>query len=147
MSKWGKIDYKALEALKKRFERLSEEQINAFCIAGAKELAARLLRRVVKDTPVGQYPSGSGKIGGTLKGNWRIDLNVIKKGDTFIITVYNNTYYASYVEYGHRTRGHKGWIVGRFMLTKNEILLQSQAPAILERKLNKMLQEVFKSGK
>ena len=36
-----------------------------FCESAAKELAARLLAKVIKRTPVGVYPSGSGMVGGT----------------------------------------------------------------------------------
>ena len=43
--------------------------------ACAKELAARLLAKVIKRTPVGQYPSGSGKVGGTLRRGWTAGKN------------------------------------------------------------------------
>ena len=43
----------------------------------------------------------SGYKGGTLRDAWTI-LPVEKHGDQYLVTVVNNTEYASYVEYGHR---------------------------------------------
>ena len=54
-----------------------------------------------KRTPVGQYPSGSGKVGGTLRRGWTIG-EVKHEGNDCIIEVINPLEYASYVEYGHR---------------------------------------------
>ncbi len=48
-----------------------------------------------------------------------------------------------YVEYGHRTRNHKGWVEGKFMLTISEKELKAQLPKIIERKLIELLSEVF----
>lgn len=39
------------------------------------------------------------------------------------VTVYNNTDYAAHVEYGHRTRGGKGFVKGKKML--HRALLQT----------------------
>ena len=49
----------------------------------------------------------------------------------------------AYVEYGHRTRGHKGWVQGRFMLTISVDEIQSAAPKILEKKLAKWLGDML----
>lgn len=143
MARTGSVDFKELKKFQKRIQTLSPEQIDAFCKASAKELAARLLSKVIKRTPVGQYPKGSGRTGGTLRRGWTVDSDVKKIGDQYEITVFNPVEYASYVEFGHRTRNHKGWVMGRFMMTKSEIELNAQAPAILERKLNTFLQGVF----
>lgn len=147
MSKWGKIDASQLKALQKQISALSDQQMHLFYVAAAKELAARLLRKVKKRTPVGQYPSGSGRTGGTLRRGWTIDTEVKVEGDTYEITVFNPVEYAPYVEFGHRTANHKGWVQGRFMLTRSEVELDAQAPKILERKLTKMISEVFSGGK
>lgn len=61
-----------------------------------------------------------------------------------MIEITNPTEYASYVEFGHRTKNHKGWVRGKFMLTISEQEIQEAAPAILERKLAKKLGEWFK---
>ena len=60
----------------------------------------------------------------------------------------------AYVEYGHRQQSgrfvpvlgkklKKSWVRGQFMMTKSAKELSAQAPAILQRKLNKFLREVF----
>lgn len=147
MSKWGNIDASEFKALQKQLSALSDKQMQTFYVAAAKELAARLLRKVKKRTPVGDYPSGSGRTGGTLRRGWTVDTDVKLIGDTYEITVFNAVEYAPYVEFGHRTRNHKGWVQGRFMLTRSEVELDAQAPGILERKLTKMIAEVFSGGK
>lgn len=41
-----------------------------------------------------------------------------KGGGRWVCTIKNPVYYASYVEYGHRTANHRGWVPGQFMLQK-----------------------------
>lgn len=149
----GNVNYKELQAFKNRVEKsLSDEQVDLFIQDCAKELAARLLAKVIKRTPVGVYPN---RKGGTLRRGWTggknnsgatyaKSLNVTNSGGTYTIEIINPVEYASYVEFGHRTRGHKGWVKGRFMLTISEQEIQASAPAILEAKLKKKLGECFK---
>jgi hypothetical protein len=162
MVKWGDCDFKELEKLRDKLTEL-QLQMNDFMEACAKELAARLLRKAIKRTPVGQYPPGSGKVGGTLRRGWTAkteeeaksggksnatnyarSLPITKTGNMYEIEIINPVHYASYVEYGHRTRNHKGWVRGRFMLTISEQEIDAQAPKILEKKLRKKLEELFK---
>jgi len=161
MAKWGKCDFRELKDLQKRMERMQRKDIEAFCEEAAKELAARLLAKVIRRTQPGVYPPSSGKKGGTLRRGWTAktekeamtggnnvkagdyanSLPITKKGNVYEIEIINPVHYASYVEYGHRTRNHKGWVQGRFYLTKSEIELDAQAPKILEKKLMKYLGE------
>ena len=60
-----------------------------------------------------------------------------------MIEIVNPVEYASYVEYGHRTRNHKGWVAGQFMMTISEQEVQTIAPKILENKLKKFLGGAF----
>lgn len=166
MSKWGRVDYKQLQNLQKKMEKFEKAAKQEFMEACAKELAARLLAKVIKRTPVGQYDSSSGMNGGTLRRGWTADsqrqaeasaafggdmgvkkfLNDVKiqhYGGLYQIEIINPVEYASYVEFGHRTRNHKGWVKGRFMLTISEQELDAQAPKILEKKLMKYLGDVF----
>ena len=152
MSRWGNVDYRLLKEFQKKLEKLETKQ-REFCEAAAKELAARLLRKVIQRTPVGQYPEGSGMVGGSLRRGWTGNTNsgasyaqslpVRREGNNYVIDIINPVEYASYVEYGHRTRGHKGWVQGRFMLTVSVDEIQSAAPKILEKKLAKWLGEYF----
>lgn len=56
-----------------------------------------------------------------------------------VIEIINPVEYASYVEFGHRTANHTGWVPGRFMMTISEQEMQNIAPALLERKINKFM--------
>lgn len=162
MATWGRCDFKQLKDLQERIKKLEGTDFDAFCDSCAKELAARLLAKVIKRTPVGDYPSSTGKKGGTLRRGWTakteaeassggksdakayVDaLPITKSGNMIQIEIINPVHYASYVEYGHRTRNHKGWVKGKFMLTISEQELDSQAPSILENKLKKYLGECF----
>jgi len=155
MGKNGKIEFDELKEVRKNIEKLSKSQVVEFMESCAKELAARLLAKVVKRTPVGQYPSGSGKVGGTLRRGWTAgkdqnatayakSLKIHHFGGTYVIEIVNPIEYASYVEFGHRTRNHKGWVEGKFMLTISEQEIQSIAPRILENKIKKLLGECFR---
>ena len=156
MAKNGSVNFRDLENFRKNLEKtLSGNQVNLFIESCAKELAARLLAKVIKRTPVGQYPADSGKKGGTLRRGWTNgksqaanayanSLKVNHFGDAFVIEIINPVEYASYVEFGHRTRNHEGWVEGKFMLTISEQEIESDAPKILENKLKKKLGECFK---
>lgn len=54
MAKWGMCDFSELEKLEKEFEKLAKTDVEKFCKDVAKELAARLLSKVIPRTPVGE---------------------------------------------------------------------------------------------
>lgn len=151
MSKsWGTVDFSELVELRDKVDAVTQESIDAFCQDVSKELAARFLRLVVPETPVGQYPAGSGKTGGTLRRGWTAGQNsnsiagsiyVKIEGDNYIIEIVNSVDYASYVEYGHRTVNGKGWVEGRFMMTKSEIIAEREFPHVIEKKIKQFLME------
>lgn len=154
MARSGTINFQDFEKIKRNLEKLSQEQVDSFIEACAKELAARLIAKVIKRTPVGDYPNSSGKKGGTLRRGWTggktssavsyVDsLTIHHFGNAYVIEIINPVEYASYVEFGHRTANHKGWVNGRFMLTISEQEIQSSAPSIIEKKLMKQLGELF----
>lgn len=171
MGRTGKVDIDGLKNFRTQVEKsLGADQVNLFIESCAKELAARLLAKVVKRTPVGDYSGDSyscaggkshkggrvpGKVGGTLRRGWTggkqsaasayaNGLRVRHSGDAYTIEIVNPVEYASYVEFGHRTRGGKGWVEGHFMLTISEQEIQANAGKILESKLRKKLGECFK---
>lgn len=163
MGKMGKFDCKGMKDFQKQLEKLQNP--DDFVESCAKELAARLLRLVIKRTPVGDYSGASytcasgqthkgqkvpGKVGGTLRRGWTGQKNGSAKGyadsltvhhfgDTYVIEIVNPVEYASYVEYGHRTANHSGWVKGHFMMTISEQELQKIAPKVLENKIKKYL--------
>lgn len=165
MAKWGNADYEQLKALQERLQKLGQVDLDKFCMDVSKELAARLLALVIPRTPVGQYPNETGKKGGTLRRGWTggktsgaatyaQSLPVTKGAGTYTIEVINPVEYASYVEFGHRQQPGRyvpaigkrlkaGWVNGQYFLTLSEDDLERIAPALLEKKLNGLLREVF----
>lgn len=154
MAKMGGFDAKQLKKFAEELQKLQDP--DAFVESCVKELAARLLRMVIKRTPVGEYPNKSGKKGGTLRRGWTgskgqasakgyaDDMRINHFGDTYVVEIVNPVEYASYVEYGHRTADHSGWVKGQFMMTISEQELERIAPAVLEAKIKKYLGGVVK---
>lgn len=153
MGKMGKFNFRELKDFEKKLKSMKDP--DAFVESCAKELAARLLAKVIKRTPVGDYPKSSGKKGGTLRRGWTGEKRVSASayadsmtvhhfGDTYVIEIVNPVEYASYVEYGHRTANHKGWVSGVFMMTISEQELQEIAPKVLERKVKKYMEGLVK---
>lgn len=184
MARMGNFKVDGLKELQKELNKL-DKNVDEFAQACAKELAARLLRKVIKRTPVGDYSREvkvvakrdskkhkkgdvytkkvSRKTGGTLRKGWTSEkgagsdglktrsasdfvdtLKVNHFGDTYVIEITNPVEYASYVENGHRTANHKGYVPGVFMLRLSEKDLQDEAPAIIEKRIENFLKGVFK---
>lgn len=153
MAKWGSVDFEQLKRLYKRLEKLEKQDRTKMCEETVKELAARMLAKLIKKTPVGNYKreikvtakrdskyhkkgevytkrvNTSKKQGGTLRKGWtggekvnaseveayvQANLNVTYTGDSYCIELINPVEYASYVNSGHRTKGHKGWVPRTF---------------------------------
>ena len=93
------------------------------------KISQKLIAKVKLKTPVGKVK------GGTLRRSWRVK----KDGDLARI-IYNNVHYAPYIEYGHRTRGGKSFVDGRYMLTKSvqeiEDTLTSEFSIMIENLFN-----------
>ena len=107
MARMGKFDAKDLKKFQKELERM-DKNVDAFVQSCTKELAARLLRMVVKRTPVGDYSDTydleddgenkflvmSDKEGGTLRDAWTSS-EVRKEGANYVIEITNPSEYAS----------------------------------------------------
>lgn len=141
MATWGSCDFHELLELQQRLNELlqNRKMILEDC---AKEIASRTLRMLTKRTPVGVYPEGSGRTGGNLRRGWTVG-TITDSGDRYEISIINPVEYAAYVEFGHRTRDHNGWVQGKFFLTKTEIEMNRMAPKIVERKILKELERCF----
>ena len=142
-----KINLEGFKELEKSLTKIQKD-VDDFIVSLSKEVAARLLSKVIRRTPVGQYKKGSGKVGGTLRRGWtsgkkRADffegIQVNKRGGIYEVVIKNSVEYASYVEFGHRTRNHKGWVPGRFMLTISEQELEGDLERIIQNKLQKFM--------
>lgn len=177
-----KVDLSGLTELQSKIEQLKNDKDDFYrnCL---KDLAMRILRKVVKRTPTGTPPYWAGEeivkkywsgyTGGTMRRGWTAKteeeaksgsevpipvhvagLDVKHEGNDYIIVVQNPVHYASFVEYGHRQqpgrfvphigrRLVKSWVQGQFMLKISEDELRSEAPAVIERKMQSFLEEVF----
>lgn len=138
-------DFKQLMEFTKKIEKLNDSQKEEFLESCCKELAARLLAKVIKRTPSDSGTLRRGWTGGKNQNAtaYANSLNVTKVGNKYHIDITNPIEYASYVEYGHRTANHQGWVNGSFMLTISESELNNMSDAILQKKLNKFMKDVF----
>lgn len=182
MARWGKVDYEQFQKMRDQLEQLSKVDFDKACRGAANQIAQILLNKVKKRTPVGVKPKfdepktvkvkgASGKTrsfltksgaildqywagytGGTLRDAWTI-LPIEQQGNNYVITLVNNTEYASYVEYGHRQtpgryvpalgkRLKAGWVKGRFMMTISIQEVEKLTPAILEKAIYQALKGV-----
>lgn len=206
MAKGGKCNFEEIKKLQKQIEAMEADH-DEFCQRCARELAARLLAKVIKRTPVGDHdsktveftahlparqvefdtkagkhvsfmakarakkvkftPKKSGAVGGTLRRGWTTQakgsgsegmktggasqyadtLKVHHFGDTYVVEIINPVKYASYVEYGHRTANHKGWVPGQFMMTISEKEIQAIAPKLLEKRLQEFIRGCMDDAK
>lgn len=137
-----KVQFDGLKEFQKIIEEMEKEK-EQLMIDTIKELAGRLLRKVIKRTPSDT---------GNLRRNWTVS-DVRKNGENYEIEVSNSAEYASYVEFGHRQtpgrfvpaigkRLKKSWVKGKFMLTISENELQKQAPAVIEKKITEWLKKL-----
>ena len=69
------------------------------------KISQKLIAKVKLKTPVDS---------GVLRRSWRV-----KSEGQLAKIIYNNVKYGPHIEYGHRTRGGKSFVVGRYMLTKS----------------------------
>lgn len=133
MSRMGGFDARELRKLRDELEKLQEpEEFMKDC---AKELAARLLKMVVQRTPADTGTLRRAWTAGTSSEGYANSVQVNHSGNVYEISITNPMEYASYVEYGHRTPNHKGWVPGKFMMKISEEELERIAPAILEQRI------------
>lgn len=167
MAKMGSFSVAGLKQLQQQLNKLQQGDVQAFVDSCAKELAARLLAAVIKRTLPGQYPKSSGKKGGTLRRGWTSktheeasagsgkssaqagkeyakSLKIHHFGNYVVVEIINPVEYASYVEFGHRTANKKGWVKGKFMMTKSKAEIEKIAPNVLQAQIKKFLEGCMK---
>ena len=112
-----------------KFIRTLNNATNNFDEEAGKRLnniSQKLVAKVKLKTPVDS---------GVLRIRWRSK----KDGDLARI-VYNNVKYGPHVEYGHRTRGGKSFVDGRYMLTKSVKEIESD----IEKEFSIMIDNLWK---
>lgn len=102
-------------------------------------LANMVMQKVIPNTPVDT---------GRLRRSYKVT-RVKTKGDMLEITIYNDAKdngamesYASYVEYGHFTRGRVSWVEGHWMLT----VATDEVKAEMTRVWNQLFDEFVKEA-
>lgn len=135
MPKWGKFDFSEFEHLAKTFKKaLDERVIERFIQDFLLEMAFRAERKIKKRTPVDT---------GELRRNWKVG-RVERRGDAYQVEIYNNTHYAQFVEYGHRTgKDLTKWVEGRFMMTISMQEIERELPRYLEKRMTKLLNDIM----
>ena len=139
----GSVEFSELTAFRDKLENLSKNKKGeSFSEAAVKELAARLLRKVKKRTPVDT---------GELRRNWQVG-NIHIFGKYCVVEVYNATEYAEWVEFGHRRvikvkgTGEKravGWQPGKFMLTISTKEIDNIKDRLIRQRVEQKFREVF----
>lgn len=137
------VRYKGLTEFNNKLNKaLGKAERQKFFRSATREMQDILHSKVNQATPVGQYPEGSGRVGGTLRRGWQSE-PIIEQGNTYKGVVSNDVEYAIYVEYGHRTRGGNGWVEGQFFTTLTVEALQPVIPALLNRMIDNWLGGIF----
>lgn len=102
-------------------------------------IANKVMRKAMKRTPVDT---------GRLRRSYKVT-KVTTRGDTLEITIFNDARdngadesYASYVEFGHFTRGRVSWVEGHWMLT----MATDEVKAEMERTWNRMVRKWAKEA-
>ena len=151
MGKMGSFNAAGLKKFQEQLSKIAPDETAVFVDSCAK---------VIKRTPVGSYPASSGKKGGTLRRGWTAasheaaaggggggnaaayaeSLPITRSGGVVTVEIINPVNYASYVEFGHRTANHQGWVEGRFMLTISEQEIETIAPKVLESRVKRYLE-------
>lgn len=129
------VDTTELKAFADAIENLAGPQKETLFHNCLNDLGNRLLALVKPRTPVRS---------GNLRLGWDNAVgSPTSSGSTYSLEVINPTPYASYVEYGHRTRGGGSWVEGRFFLTMAEADLEKVAPSAVKKQVEAYLRTVF----
>lgn len=125
----GEFDFSEFSKMVRQLEQASNpNNIDRFMREFLTELAYRALAKTIKKTPHATP---------FLKLNWKVgDIRITANG--YEVDMYNNTEYASYVEFGHRTR-NGGWVEGRFMATLSLKEVEREMPKYFEKKMKDYL--------
>jgi hypothetical protein len=135
MTKWGSFEFGDVERLAKSFQKaLDERLIERFIRDFMLEMAYRAERRIKKRTPVDTSQ---------LRRNWKVG-RVEKQGNAYVVEIYNNTDYASFVEFGHRAGVDlTKWVDGRFMMTISMKEIEGQLSRYLQKRQAEFLEQLM----
>lgn len=140
------VDFSGLQKLSQQLRTAEHDLREEFFDRAVNLMTARVLRKVTK------REFDHKKTGNLVKGYRPSPVQKgARKRKAYI---YNNVYYASYVEYGHRhyrkgdTKGNpSGWTEGRFSLQKSGEEVEKEAPKILQKELNEFVRKKLDGAK
>lgn len=134
----SRLDFEGMKKLQEQFKK-QEQEFDTFLRRFLLKMGLEAVNRAKANTPVdtGLLRAAWTVEGGisAARGRWNkakskvtydedeansqaaILENVKRQGNSLIVTIANPVEYASFVEYGHTTRGRDGWIEGKFMAT------------------------------
>ena len=118
--------FEGFDALERQLTQMIEQDFPEEFKALVIQIAYELQGRVKENTP---------KKTGRLQDSWKVG-KIEKRGDEYYIEVYTNVEYAEPVEYGHRTRGGKGFVKGHHMMIISLEEVSARLPAYLQEWLN-----------
>lgn len=128
------FEFDAMLQLKQQVIELNK-RAHSIHMKVAKRIAQLAIRKVKKMTPVDK---------GDLRNNWKY--HIVKRGDDFIILIYNQVEYASFVELGHRivVAGKTvGWVEGKFMLKLTKGEMERIAPNMWKEEVEREMRGLF----
>ena len=124
----GAADYSfdGLDALERQLSRMIERDYPEEFRRMVLQIAYELQGRVKERTP---------HVTGRLQDSWKVG-PIRKEGDAYTVEVYTNVDYAEPVEYGHRTRGGKGFVKGQHMMALSLEEVAQRLPGYLQEWLD-----------
>lgn len=132
------IDTRAISEYQMRVLRASN-RLKDFERKFLNTLANMVMQRVMPRTPVDT---------GRLRRSWKVS-KVSEKGNMLQITIYNDARdngadesYASYVEFGHFTRGRVSWVEGVWMLTISTDEVKAEMTRVWNNLFNQFVKEM-----
>ena len=132
------IDTRAISEYQMRVLRASN-RLKDFERKFLNTLANMVMQRVMPRTPVDT---------GRLRRSWKVS-KVSEKGNVLQITIYNDARdngadesYASYVEFGHFTRGRVSWVEGVWMLIISTDEVKAEMTRVWNNLFNQFVKEM-----
>ena len=130
-----KVDTSGLDRFAEKLKNASKSVQHDVVDKSLNTLAADVLARTIKQTP---------RDTSNLARSWAVSNGITQKGNTYSKTIYNPVEYGVYVEYGHRTVNHRGWVPGKFMLTRAIEDVDKRKDQIVTEVINKYFGDLFK---
>lgn len=132
-----KIDFKGLKEYKSNVDN-SIPKLRNFEYKFLNTLANMVMQRAIPNTPVDT---------GRLRRSYKVT-KVQNLGNTLVISIYNDARdngadesYASYVEFGHFTRGRLSWVEGHWMLTIATDEVKAEMSRVWKKLFNEWVKE------